>query len=89
MDIDQERLDIAVEAADIVAEALGVSYTRSATTDLKAALKDAAFVLTVFRIGDLCNQEFEYNIPLKYGVDQVVGDTVGPGGVFRGPRVIF
>ena len=88
MDIDQERLDIAVEAADIVAEALGVSYTRSATTDLKTALLYAAFVLTVFRCGDLCHQELEYTIPLKYGVDQVVGDTVGPGGVFRGLRTL-
>ena len=25
----------------------------------------------------------EINIPLKYGVDQFVGDTIGPGGVFR------
>lgn len=88
MDIDQGRLDVALEAADITAEALGVKYSRSATTNLREALKDAAFVLTVFRAGDLCHQEYEYNIPLKYGVDQVVGDTVGPGGVFRGLRVL-
>jgi alpha-galactosidase len=27
-------------------------------------------------------------VPLKYGVDQCIGDTLGPGGVFRGLRHI-
>ena len=88
MDIDADRLNIALEAADFTAAALGVKYHRSATTNLREALKNAQFVLTVFRSGELRHQEFEYNIPLKYGVDQVVGDTVGPGGVFRGLRTL-
>ena len=73
MDIDADRLNIALEAADFTAAALGVKYRRSATTNLREALKNAQFVLTVFRSGELRHQEFEYNIPLKYGVDQVVG----------------
>lgn len=88
MDINEERLQVAVEAADITADVLGVKYIRTATTNLKEALKDAKYVLTVFRCGDLCHQEIEYKVPLKYGVDQVVGDTVGPGGVFRGLRTL-
>lgn len=88
MDIDEGRLDVALQCADITAEALNVKYDRSATTDLREALKDSAFVLTVFRVGELIHQEYEYKIPLKYGVDQVVGDTVGPGGIFRGLRTL-
>ena len=30
----------------------------------------------------------DYEIPLKYGVDQCIGDTLGPGGIFRGQRHI-
>ena len=30
----------------------------------------------------------DYEVPLKYGVDQCIGDTLGPGGVFRGLRHI-
>jgi len=30
----------------------------------------------------------DYEIPLKYGVDQCIGDTLGPGGVFRRLRHI-
>ena len=88
MDIDAGRLNVALEAADIVAEALEVKYSRTATTNLREALVNAEYVLTVFRAGDLCHQEHEYYIPLKHGVDQVVGDTIGPGGIFRGLRTL-
>ena len=47
MDIDEGRLDVALQCADITAEALGAKYERSATTDLKEALKDSAFVMLV------------------------------------------
>ena len=30
----------------------------------------------------------DIDIPRKYGVEQCVGDTLGPGGVFRGLRTI-
>jgi alpha-galactosidase len=32
--------------------------------------------------------KFDYEIPLKYGVDQCIGDSLGPGGIFRGLRTI-
>jgi alpha-galactosidase len=28
------------------------------------------------------------DIPLEYGVDQCIGDTIGPGGLFKGLRTI-
>ena len=31
---------------------------------------------------------FDNDIPLKYGVDQCIGDTLGPGGVFRALRTV-
>ncbi|GAG06349.1 unnamed protein product, partial [marine sediment metagenome] len=30
----------------------------------------------------------DYEIPMRYGVDQCIGDTMGPGGVFRALRTI-
>ena len=32
--------------------------------------------------------KYDYEIPMKYGVDQCIGQCVGPGGVFRGLRTI-
>lgn len=34
------------------------------------------------------NYNSPYKIPLKYGVDQCIGDTLGPGGIFRALRSI-
>ena len=31
---------------------------------------------------------YDNDIPARYGVDQCIGDTVGPGGVFKGLRTI-
>ncbi|MCL2813207.1 MAG: alpha-galactosidase [Oscillospiraceae bacterium] len=54
-----------------------------ATTDRRDALKDAKYVILMFQIGG--NEAFglDYEIPLKYGVDQCIGDSMGPGGIFR------
>ena len=30
----------------------------------------------------------EYEIPLKYGVNQCIGDTLGPGGLFKTLRTL-
>jgi len=59
-----------------------------ATTDRREALKDADFVVVMIQVGGFDSYGADYEIPLKYGVDQCIGDTLGPGGVFRGQRHI-
>ena len=59
-----------------------------ATLDRAEALRDADFVVVMIQVGGINAFEIDYKIPLKYGVDQCVGDTLGPGGVFRGLRTI-
>ena len=58
------------------------------TTDRRDAVKDADYVITTFQVGGVKGFEHDYKIPLKYGVDQCIGDTLGPGGVFRALRSI-
>ncbi|WP_214628974.1 alpha-galactosidase [Paenibacillus agaridevorans] len=58
------------------------------TTDRREALAGANYVICSFQIGGLGAFELDYKIPLKYGVDQCIGDTLGPGGVFRALRSI-
>ena len=58
------------------------------TTDAKDAVKDADYVIATFQVGGIKGFEYDYKIPLKYGVDQCIGDTLGPGGVFRALRSI-
>lgn len=58
------------------------------TTNRREALRDADFAITTFQIGGLRALESDLEIPLKHGVDQCIGDTLGPGGVFRAFRHI-
>ncbi len=58
------------------------------TTDRREALKGADYVIATFQVGGLQGFEYDYKIPLKYGVDQCIGDTLGPGGIFRALRSI-
>ncbi|MGB9597977.1 MAG: alpha-galactosidase [Candidatus Poribacteria bacterium] len=58
------------------------------TTDVRESVKWADYVIATFQVGGLKGFEYDYKIPLKYGVDQCIGDTLGPGGVFRALRSI-
>ena len=88
MDISAERLGHAVTLVKILMEKLGAAAKITATTNLEEALSGAKYIITVIRTGTLASERLEYEIPRQYGVEQVVGDSLGPGGVFRGLRVL-
>ena len=54
------------------------------TTDRREALAGADYVITTFRVGGAAATAIDLQIPLKYGIDQSVGDTIGAGGIFYG-----
>ena len=58
------------------------------TTDRREALKGADYVIATFQVGGIEGFELDYRIPLAFGVDQCIGDTLGPGGIFRALRSI-
>ena len=58
------------------------------TTDRREALDGADYVIATFQVGGVQGFEYDYKIPYKYGVDQCIGDTLGPGGIFRSLRSI-
>jgi alpha-galactosidase len=60
-----------------------ICATVNITTDRREALKDADYVILMFQIGGLEAYRHDYEIPMRYGVDQCIGDSLGPGGVFR------
>ena len=83
MDIDAERLEATATATRELVVHHGLSATIEATTDQREALAGADYVILTFLIGgmDLYRQELE--IARSYGIDEAVGDTLGPTGVFR------
>ena len=66
----------------------GLKIKIQATTDRRAALKGAKYVFCVVRVGGLDGFQTDIDIPLKYGVDQCVGDTLCAGGIMYGQRGI-
>jgi alpha-galactosidase len=59
-----------------------------ATTDRREAIRNADYVICMIQVGGLDAFKLDYEIPPKYGVDQCIGDTLGPGGVMRAQRSI-
>jgi alpha-galactosidase len=58
------------------------------TTSQQDALRGADYVIATFQIGGTAAFEADIDIPLSHGVDQCIGDSLGPGGVFRALRTI-
>ncbi len=59
-----------------------------ATLDRREAIQDADYVICLIQVGGVDAFKMDYEIPLKYGVDQCIGDSLGPGGITRGLRTI-
>ncbi len=59
----------------------GVSFEK--TTNQRKAIEDAKYIINAIHVGGYEAYKLDLDIPYKYGVTQNVGDTLGPGGVFR------
>ena len=83
MDINPERLAPVAEATRKLIAHHGFNTVVQETTDRREALTGADVVVITFQVGGLESYRHDVEIPRRYGIDQTVGDTVGPGGVFR------
>ncbi len=85
-DINAHRLDLMFNLmekykTDHPQELGGVTFEK--TTNQKQAITDAKYVFSAVQVGGLDAYKLDVEIPLKYGVSQCVGDSLGPGGIFR------
>lgn len=87
-DISQQNLDMVTQLCrrDIAHNHLPA--TIEASTDRQSALADADYVLCTIRQGGLKAFQMDIDIPLQYGVDQCVGDTLCAGGLMYAQRTI-
>ena len=88
MDIDQGRLDTATGFVRQLVAQEKLPTRVVSTLDRREALDGADYVVVMIQVGGLEMYEPDVVIPRRYGVDQTVGDTLGPGGVFRGLRTV-
>ena len=66
--------------------AAGADFAIETSPNLAEALRDAEFVIVTITTGGLEAMRKDLDIPLRYGIYQSVGDTVGPGGWSRALR---
>ena len=88
MDIDAENLEMATHLCRKLIADNHLPARVEPTMDRRQALEGADYVLSTVRVGGLAAFAHDIEIPLKYGVDQCVGDTLGPGGIFYALRTI-
>ncbi len=87
-DINPDPLPKMEALAHKVNEALAAQATVTATTDQRAALEGADFVIVCISTGAFRSMAVDLDVPAKYGITQTVGDSVGPGGINRALRNI-
>ena len=89
MDIDEQRLAESAIVANKLVSTLGVPATVTTTTDQRAALDGADFVIVAFQIGGYEPATVtDFDIPKKFGLRQTIADTLGIGGIMRGLRTV-
>ncbi len=85
-DNNQRNLDAVKTLCDH--EFKGVPCKIEATTDRRQALADADYAICTIRQGGLEAFKSDIDVPLQYGVDQCVGDTLCAGGIMYAQRTI-
>jgi len=90
MDISEQNLEMVTRLCEKMLADSGLSdrVRIVPTTDQREAIAGADYVISVARVGGLEAFAHDVEIPLKYGVDQCVGDTLAPGGIFYAQRTI-
>jgi len=69
-------------------DANGLPATLETTIDRRTAIRDADYIFCMIRQGGLEAFETDISIPLRYGIDQCVGDTICAGGLMYAQRTI-
>jgi alpha-galactosidase len=88
LDIDPERLEYAERASRQVVDVTDAGYAVEAFADQRAAFDGADYLVNEIAVGGYKATTTDFQVPMKYGVRQTIGDTLGIGGIMRGLRTI-
>jgi len=88
VDIDGEHLERVAALARVANDAYHAGLKFESTTDRRAALRGAEFVITAVaqRREELWKLDFE--VPIRHGIKHVLGENGGPGALFHSARSI-
>ena len=86
VDIDQRRLEMAHQIAGRLVEQSGKHWRVESSIERRDVLAGSDFLVNTIEVAGLANVRHDFDIPMKYGVNQCIGDTIGPGGIFKALR---
>ena len=86
MDVDPERLEIVGGFAGRMVQHAGSPFALEATSDRKAALDGASFVLTQIRVGGQSARHADIQLGLRHGL--IGQETTGIGGMAKALRTV-
>jgi alpha-galactosidase len=87
-DISESNLNMVTQLCQRDLDAAGIPAKVTATLDRRAAIADSDYIVSMIRQGGLEAFALDIDIPLKYGIDQCVGDTICAGGIMYAQRTI-
>ena len=87
-DTDERNLGMVRQILETIVAINRLPTRIAASPDRRRALEGARYVINCARIGGLEAFADDIRIPLQYGVDQCVGDTICAGGILYGQRSI-
>src|SRR5450759_1797784 len=87
-DISEYNLSMVSQLCQKDIQSSGVPAKLVSTLDRRSAIADSDYVISTIRQGGLDAFQLDIDIPLKYGVDQCVGDTLCAGGIMYAQRGI-
>lgn len=87
-DIDERNLSMVYQLIERDIRENKLPTKVEAHLDRKSALEGSKYIFSFVRVGGLEAFRQDVDIPLRYGVDQCVGDTLGPGGIMYSQRGI-
>ena len=86
VDIDPGRLELAHQLAERLVAQSGKRWSVRASTERRDLLAGSDFIINSIEVAGLANVRHDFDIPMKYGINQCIGDTIGPGGIFKALR---
>ena len=88
VDTNPDALERMVRVAQRMNAALGEPFTLQAAIDRTEVLHGAGFVILAIAVQRNARWQLDFEIPLKHGAKQVLGENGGPGGLFHAMRNI-
>lgn len=90
VDIDEGRLELCARLMRKIVKQLNPSrpWNVRASVDRRELLPGADYIVNAIEVSGRECVRLDNDIPLEFGVSQNIGDTIGPGGLFKALRTV-